>query len=126
LAILTTGVPHSSVDSSLFYTHISPLDPEPLRAKHLLLFCVDRAAKKELAPTPNSKTKTRKTDTARTEEGDRLLSDIIADFSRGLGLGEIALDFYSSGVCPYLQKGGGELISSPARRVYRKDHILKM
>jgi len=82
----------------MFYTHISPLDPEPLRAKHLLLFCVDRAAKKELAPISKSKTKTRKTDTTRTEEGDKLLADIIADFSRGLGLGEIALDFYSPGV----------------------------
>jgi kinetochore protein Mis13/DSN1 len=82
----------------MFYTHISPLDPEPLRAKHLLLFCVDRAATKELASISKSKTKTRKTDTARTEEGDKLLADIIADFSRGLGLGEIGLDFYSSGV----------------------------
>jgi len=34
-----------------------------------------------------------------------MLADIIADFSRGLGLGEIGLDFYSSGVGPYLRKG---------------------
>jgi kinetochore protein Mis13/DSN1 len=106
-----TGVPHPSVDSALFYTHISSTDPEPVRARHLLFFCLDRATKLELEP-PKSKSKsskTRKLDTPRTEEGDRLLQDIMADFSRNLGAAKIETNVFGSGVRSRCQCGARKL-----------------
>lgn len=96
------GVPHHSVDSSLFYHHISSTVPEPVRARHLLVFCFDRATKAELE-VKRSRSKSRKLDSARTEEGDRLLQEIMADFSRSLGQAEIDTNVFALGVCSRFQ-----------------------
>jgi hypothetical protein len=54
-----------------------------------------------LEPPKKSKTKTRKTDGERTEEGDKLVADIIAEFSRTLGQGGIDTNVFGSGVSLY-------------------------
>jgi kinetochore protein Mis13/DSN1 len=82
----------------MFYTHISSTVPEPIRARHLLVFCVERAARAELEPPKSKSKKTRKTDTARTEEGDKLLSAIMDDFSKHLGQAGIDTNVFGSGV----------------------------
>ena len=102
----SVGVPHPSVDSTQFYHHISSSTPEPIRARHLLVYCFDRAAKTELEPPKKPKSKTRKTDGARTDEGDRILQDIMAEFSRSLGQGEIETNVFGSGVSPFFACSG--------------------
>jgi hypothetical protein len=71
------------------------------------VYCFDRAAKSELEPIAvKSKSKTRKTDGSRTDEGDRLLQEIMAEFSRSLGQGEIETNVFGSGVSFDLGKMG--------------------
>jgi hypothetical protein len=78
------------------------------------VYCFDRAAKSELEPIPvKSKSKTRKTDGSRTDEGDRLLQEIMAEFSRSLGQGEIETNVFGSGVSFFAQNfndGNGGLM----------------
>ncbi|KDQ08735.1 hypothetical protein BOTBODRAFT_561526 [Botryobasidium botryosum FD-172 SS1] len=46
----TISQPHRTVPSQTFYKHISPEIPEPLRARHLLVWCSSRAMS---PPSPN-------------------------------------------------------------------------
>ncbi|ORY35684.1 Mis12-Mtw1 protein family-domain-containing protein [Naematelia encephala] len=88
------SIPHTSVDSKMLYKHVTPTLPEPIRARHLLVWCAKRATDSALLAEGSSadrikgKSKT-KTEGPRTEEGDRLVKDIMEDLMGNLGKGNI-------------------------------------
>lgn len=93
------GIPHSSVPSNTFYQHISATTPEPIRARHLLIWCTKRATDAALAPPAKSKSKGKGRDeTPRTEEGDKLLKDIMDDLMAKLGKGVVDTNIFQQGV----------------------------
>jgi kinetochore protein Mis13/DSN1 len=75
------SMPHSSVPSSTFYKHISPTLPEPIRAKHLLVWCAKRA------PVVRGPTD--------TDLGDRLCRDIMDDLANLLGAGGVDTNVFA-------------------------------
>jgi kinetochore protein Mis13/DSN1 len=77
-------MPHSSVSSSLFYKHISPTLPEPIRAKHLLVWCAKRA---EIQRSKND-----------TALGDRLCREIMDSLAGLLGAGGIDTNVFANAV----------------------------
>lgn len=96
------GIPHRSVDSTDFYKHISATMPEPHRARHLLVYCskraydvdVEEAAKRE----KRGKSKSRDKEPTRTEEGDRIVREVMDAFLAGLGKGEVETNVFDSNV----------------------------
>jgi len=88
------------VDSSTFYKHITPTLPEPLRARHLLVFCAKRALDAAIATPPlnRAKGKEKSKDEVRTQEGDRLVKEIMEEFLANLGKGGIDTNVFAPGV----------------------------
>lgn len=116
----TSGIPHPSISSSQFYTHISSTQPEPIRARHLLVYCADRAFKANIDPPPSkSKGKTRKSDGARTDEGDKLMRDIMTEFLSGLGMGSVDTNVFASGVSICLPS---DVMFSSAHEAFSRAH----
>lgn len=92
-----TGIPHVSVDSKYFYKHLNPVIPEPIRARHLLVWCAKRAADDALAP-PSGRVKGKEKirEELRTDEGDQLIREIMEDFLAKLGKGTIDTNVFGS------------------------------
>lgn len=128
---LTAGMPHASVKSKTFYTHISSTMPEPYRAKHLMIWCGQRATDAALQPIDNKKSSKGKgkDETPRTAEGDQLLKQIMDDFLANLGKGIVQTNVLSSGVglSPRLigetTPETDSLISSPLVLLWHYSHI---
>lgn len=95
-------MPHPSVESSTFYKHITPGPslPEPHRARHLLVWCAKRAVDAALQPVASSskskaKEKERVREELRTEEGDRLVKEVMDEFMSTLGKGRIDTNVFA-------------------------------
>jgi kinetochore protein Mis13/DSN1 len=76
--------------------------PEPIRCRHLLVFCAKRAADEHIA-TGKVKGKSKEKAKSRyqgerTDEGDRLVKEIMDSFLSGLGKGEVETNVFASGV----------------------------
>ncbi|EIW68470.1 hypothetical protein TREMEDRAFT_63637 [Tremella mesenterica DSM 1558] len=84
------SIPHHSVESSNLYKHISTTLPEPIRARHLLVYCSKRATDDEL----EKKGKGKQRDMG-TEEGDKLVREIMEEFMMTLGKGGIDTNVFA-------------------------------
>jgi kinetochore protein Mis13/DSN1 len=101
------GIPHPTVESATFWKHITPTLPEPIRARHLLVWCAKRALDESVAPTsgPSKGTSKDKTKSeVRADEGDRLVKEIMEEFMANLGKGLVDTNIFSQPViqCDYL------------------------
>ena len=83
-----TAIPHSNVDPSLFYKHISTVIPEPIRTRHLIAWCAKRAGDAALDRKGKGREDT-------TPDGDHLVKEIIEDLVASLGKGEVDTNVYS-------------------------------
>lgn len=83
------SIPHHSVDSAVFYKHISSTLPEPIRARHLLVFCAKRAADAEM------KDKGKKRAVGSTQEGDEIVDAIMAEFITTLAKGGVDTNVFA-------------------------------
>jgi kinetochore protein Mis13/DSN1 len=99
-----TGIPHPNVDSGTFWKHITPTLPEPIKARHLLVWCAKRALDSNLASPAEGKGKEKaKRGVAadagvRTEEGDRLIKEIMEEFMANLGKGVVDTNIFAQAV----------------------------
>lgn len=97
--------------SDTFYKHISPTLPEPVRTRHLLIFCLQRAVrhdKKAGERAAASKSRSAKgKEAAHTPEGDRLVDSIMEDVLQQLGRGRIDTNVFSKPVSdfPWVRRG---------------------
>ncbi|WWC90557.1 uncharacterized protein L201_005493 [Kwoniella dendrophila CBS 6074] len=86
-------MPHKNVDSKLFYRHIPSSYPEPIKARMLLVWCADRALQESLHVSSSSKRDKgkgkAKQDEGRTEEGDKMLNEIMDEFVREMNRGGV-------------------------------------
>jgi kinetochore protein Mis13/DSN1 len=125
------GIPHPTVESATFWKHITPTLPEPIRARHLLAWCAKRALDESVAPTrgpSKAKSKDKAKSEVRTDEGDRLVKEIMEEFMANLGKGLVDTNIFSQPViqCDYLGGSGLPLtlrtrgLSGP---LSRSDHI---
>jgi kinetochore protein Mis13/DSN1 len=95
---LTLGVPHDSVPSSLFYRHINQAVPEPVRAKHLLVFCAKRATDTKLAQAASTSSKGKEREPVAVE-ADRMTKDIMDEFMASMGKGKIPTNVFGVRTC---------------------------
>lgn len=88
------------MDTALFYTHITPTMPEPVRAKHLIVWCAKRAADAECSSKDLKAkgTERRSAGVTRTTEGDRLVKEIMDDFLAKLGSGKVDTNVFGQAV----------------------------
>ncbi|ORX38323.1 Mis12-Mtw1 protein family-domain-containing protein [Kockovaella imperatae] len=93
-------IPHSSVPTSMFYRHITPLIPEPIRARHLIAWCGKRAGDAEIAARLKKKRSGDSSSEQRTEDGDRILEGILEDFGLALGKGAIDTNVFAQKSAP--------------------------
>ncbi|WVQ68460.1 uncharacterized protein L199_006668 [Kwoniella botswanensis] len=90
-------MPHKNVDSKLFYRHIPVSYPEPIKARMLLVWCANRALEESLKPPSTSsrrdkgkgKAKAEIQEEGRTEEGDKMLREIMDEFVREMNRGGV-------------------------------------
>lgn len=95
------GIPHPTVESATFLKHITPTLPEPIRARHLLVWCAKRALDANVAPTSGpskGKRKDKAKNEVRTDEGDRLVKEIREEFIADLSMGLIDTNIFSQPV----------------------------
>ena len=105
---LMPGIPHASVDSKLLYTHLGSQMPEPIRARHLIAWCAKRAVDAETSKKGKSKGKDR------TDNGDRILNEIMDEFITSLGRGQVDTNVFAD-IVSAQRVGGRVLMSSPWR-----------
>lgn len=86
---LITGIPHSTVDPKLFYTHLGSSMPEPIRARHLIAWCAKRAADAETGEKSRTKGKDR------TSDGDRIVREIMEEVVMSLGMGSVDTNVFA-------------------------------
>ncbi|KAK4689186.1 kinetochore protein Mis13/DSN1, partial [Tremellales sp. Uapishka_1] len=86
-------MPHHNVPYQEFYKHISVDIYEPRRLAQLLVWCAKRALDEAIASSPSQKGK-EKAKEVRTEDGDRMIQQIMDEFMGNLTQGnvEIKLD----------------------------------
>lgn len=106
--MLMPGIPHSSVDSKLLYTHLGSQMPEPIRARHLIAWCAKRAVDAETSKKGKSKAKDR------TDDGDRILNEIMDEFITGLGRGQVDTNVFAD-IVGERHIGGDNAHTSPRR-----------
>ncbi|WVW85405.1 hypothetical protein I302_107443 [Kwoniella bestiolae CBS 10118] len=86
-------MPHKNVDSKLFYRHIPVSYPEPIKARMLLSWCANRALEESLKPASSSRRDKGKAkaqeEEGRTEEGDKMLKEIMDEFVREMNRGGV-------------------------------------
>nr|XP_018261691.1 uncharacterized protein I303_06132 [Kwoniella dejecticola CBS 10117]OBR83849.1 hypothetical protein I303_06132 [Kwoniella dejecticola CBS 10117] len=86
-------MPHKNVDFKLFYRHIPVSYPEPIKARMLLVWCANRAMEESLKiPSSSRKDKGKGKATlppGRSEEGDKLLREIMDEFVREMNRGGV-------------------------------------
>jgi kinetochore protein Mis13/DSN1 len=95
-------MPHASVKASDFYMHIASTIPEPIRVRHLLIWCTQRATDAALLPVAESSKSRSKSkvidETPRTAEGDRLLKDIMDDLLANFAKGGVDTNIFQKAV----------------------------
>ena len=64
--------------------------PEPIRARHLIAWCAQRAVDAETGKKSWSKGK------ERSDEGDRIVNEIMEEFITSLGRGEVDTNVFAS------------------------------
>lgn len=99
MADAVLGIPHSSVDAKLFYTHLGSDMPEPIRARHMIAWTARRAADEETGK--KSKTKGKE----RTSEGDRLINEIMEEVVMSLAKGNVDTNVFAN-IVSYLWNTG--------------------
>ena len=88
----------------MFYRHISPLIPEPHRARHLIAWCGKRAGDAEVAARTRKKRSADQDQIHRTEDGDRVIAGILEDFGLALGKGLVDTNVMAQSVSPPRRK----------------------
>lgn len=63
--------------------------PEPIRARHLIAWCAKRAVDAETGKKNRSKGK------ERTDDGDRIINEIMEEFITSLGRGEVDTNVFA-------------------------------
>ncbi|WRT68606.1 uncharacterized protein IL334_005584 [Kwoniella shivajii] len=87
-------MPHKNVDSKWFYRHIPVSYPEPIKARMLLVWCAIRALDESLKTPSSSSRKDKgkgkaKPEEGRTDEGDKMLKEIMDEFVREMNRGGV-------------------------------------
>jgi hypothetical protein len=85
----------------MFWKHITPTLPEPIRARHLLVYCAKRALDESVPPATDAlkgKSKDKAKGGVRTDEGDRLVKEIMEEVMANLGKGLIDTNIFSQPV----------------------------
>lgn len=99
--IHSPGIPHPTVESATFWKHITPTLPEPIRARHLLVYCAKRALDESVPPATDElkgKSRDKAKGGVRTDEGDRLVKEIMEEVMANLGKGLIDTNIFSQPV----------------------------
>ncbi|RSH82300.1 hypothetical protein EHS25_006010 [Saitozyma podzolica] len=92
------SIPHPTVETASFWKHISPTLPEPIRARHLLVYCAKRALDGSVPPATDAlkgKSRDKAKGGVRTDEGDRLVKEIMEEVMANLGKGLIDTNIFS-------------------------------
>ncbi|WVQ72045.1 hypothetical protein IAR50_001589 [Cryptococcus sp. DSM 104548] len=90
-------MPHKSIDYRMLYRHLPSGLPDPHRARILITWCANRATREAVRPkSSSSKGKEKETDIGRTEEGDRILKEIMDDFHHKMSKGAVETNTFSS------------------------------
>ena len=105
--------------------------PEPIRARHLIVWCAKRAADAEIGAKGKGKAKDRTLSSGvNTEEGDRLVKEIMEEFIASMGRGTVDTNVFAGGVGGFATTSGGQIADFVGRilevRVYILYHIREM
>jgi kinetochore protein Mis13/DSN1 len=97
--LIDPGIPHPTVESATFWKHIIPTLPEPIRARHLLVYCAKRALDESVPSMSGpdkgkSKGKDKARGGARTEEEHNLVKEIMEEFIAHLGKGLVDTNIF--------------------------------
>ncbi|KAG8968143.1 hypothetical protein FRC03_008496 [Tulasnella sp. 419] len=99
------ATPHAAVESSSFYTHISPELPEAIRIRQLLVWCAHRAVSASTPDGPSSKLP------SLSASQSRILSTIQEDVMKMMCLGKVSTSL-----------GQGDDEPAPPRKKVIKEH----
>ncbi|WWC71366.1 uncharacterized protein I206_105321 [Kwoniella pini CBS 10737] len=125
-------MPHKNVDSKLFYRHIPVSYPEPIKARMLLVWCANRAMEESLrVPSSSKRDKGKgraKSEDGRTEEGDKMLKEIMDEFVREMNRGGVDTSVFGvpgqestvSGLMPHPRNVSNRKVEAAANADIRK------
>ncbi|OXG19115.1 kinetochore protein Mis13/DSN1 [Cryptococcus neoformans Ze90-1] len=88
-------MPHKSVDHKLFYRHIPTAYPDPIKTRMLLVWCTNRAIDENLKRSSAIRKGKGKQKEVMTEEGDRMLREVMEEFVQGMNRGSVDTNTYA-------------------------------
>lgn len=89
------AMPHKSVDHKLFYRHIPTAYPDPIKTRMLLVWCTNRAIDENLKRSSAIRKGKGKQKEVMTEEGDRMLREVMEEFVQGMNRGSVDTNTYA-------------------------------
>ncbi|KIY35999.1 kinetochore protein Mis13/DSN1 [Cryptococcus gattii E566] len=91
----SSTMPHKSVDHKLFYRHIPTAYPDPIKTRMLLVWCTNRAIDENLKKSSASRKGKGKQKEVMTEEGDRMLKEVMEEFVQSMNRGSVDTSTYA-------------------------------